>query len=251
MTLSPLRIDFVSIKAKESAFDPTQEKAQIEALANSISDLGGLVHIPVVKQITIDEYELISGYLEYYAYRKAREVNPRLSEQIEVFIADSKNHSVIQKQLEILQSIEGTKVAQSSKSVTTTSSELDLRIGNIESSVKNNHKAVIDEIAQLKTELLQEITAQLPKPIPPLEAFNRIVEPEIAYKVQRRLEFLGAGKAKKAVELLQEVSRNKKQKPFQSFAEVIDALKVPQKKGSPRKLISDQKMLALIDRWND
>ncbi|NJN91167.1 MAG: hypothetical protein HC878_12890 [Leptolyngbyaceae cyanobacterium SL_5_14] len=250
MTLSPLRVDFVSIQVKESAFDPAQEKAQIEALANTIADLGGLINIPVVKRITIDEYELVSGYLEYYAYRKAREINTRLSEQIEVFVSDSKNQSAIQKQLEILQAVEDIKATQSTKPITASSSETDLRIKNIESSIRKNQEAIVEAIDQLKIELMQEIAAQLPKPIPPLEAFNRILEPEIAYKVQRKLEFLGAGKAKKAVELLQEISRDKKHKSFQSFAEVVDALKVPQKKSAPRKLISDQKMLALIDRWS-
>lgn len=138
----------------------------------------------------------------------------------------------------------------SSKPITETSSILDLRLENIESSISNNHKTTTDALEQL-SKSLGEIKAQLPKLTPPLEAFNRILEPEIAYQVQRKLEFLGAGKARKAVEVLQERGRNKKYESFKSFIEVVDALKIPQKKGSPRRLISEEKMLALIDRWDD
>lgn len=251
MALSPLRIDFVSIQTKRLAFDPAQKKAQIEALAYTIADLGGLIDIPVVRQLTIDEYELLSGYLEYYAYRKAREINPHLSEQIEVFVADSRNQSLIQKQLEILQSIEETKAVHPSKLTSGNPSEVDLRIKNIESSIYNNQRATVDAIAQLKVELLQEITRKLPKPIPPLEAFNRISEPEVAHKVHRKI---GSG-AKAVVELLQERSRDRKHKPFKSFSEVLDALQVTQKtgkgKGKLKRLISEKRMLEIIDNWNE
>jgi histidyl-tRNA synthetase len=130
------------------------------------------------------------------------------------------------------------------------STETDLKLRNLESLVGNNHRAIINAISHLKAELIEEISAQLPKPLPPLEAFNRILEPEIAVQVQRKLESaLQIGKAKKVMEKLQEVSKNKNHTSFQNFAEVLAALKIEQK-GKLVGLISAEKMLVLIDRWN-
>jgi hypothetical protein len=83
-------VDLVSIKVKKTDFSPDQKAAQIEALANTIIDLSGSVSVPVVKQISVNEYELISGYLAYYAYLKACEIDPNLPDRMEVFISDKK-----------------------------------------------------------------------------------------------------------------------------------------------------------------
>lgn len=206
--------------------------------------------MPVVQQIGVDEYELISGYLEYYAYLKAREINPRLPDRITVFVSDKKNQEAIRQQLEILQVIEDSQ-QNSPQSTTSKQSEVDLQIKNLESSIKNNNKLVFTAIEKLKTELLTAIDEKLPKPMPPLDAFNRILEPEIALQVQRKLELLlNANKAKKVVAQLQEVSKRENHQPFQRFDEILELLKVQQKNQSQR-LISEQMMLKIIDRWND
>lgn len=240
-------IDLDSIQVREASFSPEQKKTEITALANTIVDLGGSVSLPVVQQINLESYELISGYLEYYAYIKAREINPQLPDRIMVFVADNKNHVALHQQLSVLQSIESAKLPPSD-SGTSNASDLELKTRNLEALVSNNHRLIVGAIAQLKTELIEEITAKLPKPIPPLlDAFNRILEPEIAHQVQRKLEFLGSAKAKKIVSRLQEVSKSKKRDSFQSFSDVLDALKPEQ---SRSRLMSEARMLDLIDRWN-
>lgn len=47
---------------------------------------------------------------------------------------------------------------------------------------------------------------------------------------------------------LQEVSKSKKHNSFQNFSEVVDALKAEQK--GKASLMSKEKMVDLIDRWN-
>lgn len=242
-------VDIDSIQVKSPLFDPAQKTAQIEALANTIIDLGGLVNVPVVEQISTDDYELISGYLEYYAYLKACELNPRLPDRITVFVSNTKNQEAIRKQLEILQIIEDVP-KKSSQSTDTKQAEIDLQIKNLESSINNINLNLLSAIESIKAELIDEFEAKLPKPIPPLDAFNRILEPGIALRVQRKLEFLGANKAKKIVARLQEVSKLKNHKPFQDFSEISEKLSEDQKNRTV-KLISDKNMLKLIDRWND
>lgn len=242
-------IDIDSIQVKSSPFDPAQKATQIEALANTIIDLGGLVNVPVVQQIGVDEYELISGYLEYYAYVKAYELNPRLPDRITVFVSNTKNQAAIRQQLEILQVIEAPQ-QNLPQSTNSNKSEIDLQIKNLESSINNINQNFSASIEQLKGELLAEFEARLPQPIPPLDAFNRILEPEIALRLQRKLEFLGASKAKKIVAQLQEISKRKNHKPFQSFTEISEVLR-EQQKNRAVKLISENNILKLIDRWNN
>ncbi|MBD1925569.1 hypothetical protein H6F74_04610 [Trichocoleus sp. FACHB-90] len=242
-------VDLDSIQIKSPPFDPVQKAAQIEALANTIIDLSGLVNVPVVQQISIDDYELISGYLEYYAYLKARELNPRLPERITVFVSNTKNQAAIRQQLEILKVIEDTQ-EKPSQSTILNKSEIDLQIKNIEYSINNINHNFSTALEQLKIELLAEFEAKLPQPIPPLDAFNRILEPQIALRVQHKLEFLGANKAKKIIAQAQEVSKCKNHKPFQSFSEISEILREQQKNRSV-KLISENNMLKFIDRWHD
>ncbi|NEP13028.1 MAG: hypothetical protein F6K14_23050 [Symploca sp. SIO2C1] len=242
-------VDLDSIQAKSPPFNPAHKATQIEALANTIIDLSGLVNVPVVQQMSVDEYELISGYLEYYAYLKACEFNPRLPDRITVFISNTKNREAIRKQLEILQVIEDTP-QNLSQSTTSNNSQINLQIENLESSINNKYKLVFAELERQKAEILSVIERRLPQPIPPMDAFNRILEPEIAFQVQRRLEFLGTSKAKKILAQLQEISKCKDHKPFQSFTEISETLKEKQKNRSVR-LISEKNMLRFIDRWND
>ncbi|NMG21550.1 hypothetical protein [Brasilonema bromeliae] len=243
-------VDIDSIQVKSPPFAPAQKTTQIDALANTIIELGGLVNVPVVQQVSVDDYELISGYLEYYAYLKACELNPRLPDRITVFVSNTKNQAAIRQQLEILQVIEDTK-QNSSQSITPKQSEIDLQIKNLESSINNNNKIIFNALEQLKADLLATIEAKLPQPISPMDSFNRILEPETAFQVQRKLElFLGASKAKKVVVRLQEVSKGKKNQPFQRFSEILDILR-EQQKGRSQRLISEEKMIQIIDRWND
>lgn len=241
-------VDLASIQVKSSPFAPEQKDAEIEALANTIVNLDGLVDVPVVQQISIDDYELIAGYLEYYAYLKARKINPRLPDRITVFIADTKNQAAIRQQLEILQVIENTQQGLS-RPATSKQTEIDLQLQNFGNSLSNYNQDLFAALEQMKTELLSAIEANSPKPVPPMDAFNRILEPEVAYEVQRKLEFLGANKAKKIVAQLQEVSKSRSHEPFHSFSEILDLLKEQQKNRSVR-LISEKNMLALMDRWN-
>lgn len=250
MALLTSIVDIDSIQVKDSPFSPERNATKIEALANTIIGLDGLVNVPVVQEIGLDDYELISGHLEYYAYLKAVQINSKLPDRLTVFISNKKNKAAISKQLEILETIEKTnKDVPTSVSTVTNSSEVDLQLKNLESSIKHNNEVFSDKIEELKTELFAELENKLPKPIPPLDAFNRILEPEIALQLQRKLEFMGSSKAKKIVSRLQEVSKSENHKPFDNFAEIVGLLKEKQKNRTVR-LISEEKMLALIDRWN-
>jgi hypothetical protein len=217
-------------------FDPRQQATAVEALAHTIADLEGLVTIPVVRTVGVDEYELISGYLAYFAYLKARELSDKLPDRLTVFIATKKTDAAIGRQIDSLQAI------QQTGPVSPIGGDANLRITNLESRVDNGFERIGSGFEQLKRELLEAIDSKLPQPIPPLDAFNRILEPEVAIAIQRRLEFLGAKKAQKIVARLQAMRQQDQKQGFQNFAEVLGALEKGQ--------LSQGKMLEVIDRWN-
>jgi signal transduction histidine kinase len=240
---SIIDLDSVHTVAK-STFDPQNQAAAVEALAHTIIDLDGIVAIPVVRSVGIDEYELISGDLAYFAYLKARELSDKLPDRLSVFIANKKTDAAISRQLESLQLIQQTAAAtfhpdQLGGSDTNDSS---LRLNNLASRVDKGFERTSGAFEQLKHELLSAIDQKLPQPLPALDAFNRILEPEVAHQIQHRLAFLGTKKAQKIVARLQSVKQQNPDNIFRNFAEVLGALEKGQ--------LSPAKMLEVIDRWH-
>ncbi len=233
MALLTSIVDLDSIRVKNSPFQPQSKSTEIEALARTVIELGGLINIPIVQLSGIEEYDLVSGHLEYFAYLKALELFPTLPDRLTVFIADKKNETSIRSQLDILGQIE-------TPSTTGTTGSNDLRMSNLELRVSQASQELSAEIAQLKVDMLLAIDAKLPQPIPPLDSFNRILEPEIAHMVQRKMEFLGATKAQKIVSQLQ---ANKPSQDFKSFRDVLAAL--------GKGFLAKEKLVDVIDRWNE
>jgi hypothetical protein len=239
-------IDLESVRVRDTSFSPENNALQIEALAHAAIALGGLVNVPVVQQSSIEEYDLISGHLEYYAYCKACEIDPRFPDRMTVFISNKKNQAAMQQQLEVLRSIE------ESRSNVSPSTAVDLprdalAIRNLESSFRQERESFVALITQMKERVLGEIESKLPQPVPPLNLFNNLLNAEAAYNVQRCLkEILGDKKTGKVITSLQAMCRGEGHHCFQSFAEVLDALKESRKNQAVR-LISSKKMLLIID----
>jgi hypothetical protein len=234
-------IDLDSIyPVASSVFDPETYSTAIEALAHTIVDLDGLVTIPVVQSRGIDEYELLSGYLAYFAYCQARELSPQLPDRLSVFIASKKNTAAITRQIESLQLIQA---SASPRSSTPTSSDSSLQLKNLESRVDMGFERISGGFEQLRDQLLSAIDAKLPQSVAPLDAFNRILEPAVVHEIQQRLAFLGAKKVQKLVARLQAVKQQEETLVFRNFTEVLGALEKGQ--------LSQGKMLEVIDRWQD
>jgi hypothetical protein len=242
MALFTSIVDLDSIQVPSSNFKPEQHIAEIEALARTMLNLQASTHIPVVRSLGIDEYELVSDYLSYYAYLKARELDEKLPDRLMVFIMDAKNEADIRSQLDMRAKLPPVPNPDPSLA------DLDLRLSNLEGRVKQGSEQMSSAIAQLKTEFLEAIDAKLPPPVPvlpALEAFNQILDPAIAQATLRNLTFLGNKKAQDIVQRLQEFKQKNQGQDFKSFAEVLEATK----DGRTRAL-SEIKMLEVIDRWN-
>jgi hypothetical protein len=238
MALFTSIVDLDSIQVPSSDFQPELHTTEIEALARTMLHLQASIHIPVVRSLGIDEYELVSDHLSYYAYLKARELDEKLPDRLMVFIMDAKNEADICRQLEVRE-----EISQASGGGST---NLGLKLGNLEGQVKQSSEQMATAIAQLKIDLLAAIDTKLPKPIPALEAFNRIEEPAIAHDAINKMAFLGSKKAQGIIQKLKEFKQNNPRQEFKGFAEVLEAIK----SNPGARALSEKAMLEVIDRWN-
>jgi hypothetical protein len=214
---------------------PAESSNIIETLANSIVELRGLLHPPVLRTVGIEEYEVLSGQLEFYAYLQARKFDDSLPDRLTVVIVDKKNEAAVQKQLRVIAPVTNSTNQSGSADLSNLEAKLDRLFSN-------QHKS----IDALQDTLLTKLEKALPQPLPILEAFDRATEPAIALQISKNLAFLGDAKVKKILALLQ--TAKKSGQSLTSIANVQSAL--TETRGDKQtKVIGDKKMLDILDRW--
>jgi hypothetical protein len=267
-------IDLESIKTPEV---PTEDVRQIEALANSIIELGGLLHPPILRILGIDEYEVLSGQLEFYAYLQARQFDESLPDRLSALIVDQKNEAAVQKQLSTTELI----APRSIDSVVNDNSTL-IAINNLDSKIerqlKTQNKSItdsyelaiksleskIDELFANQSESIGDLHKNLisqkdislspvllfdnsAQSISLLAAFNRITDDEFADQLFSKLDFIGKEKSTKIRKILK--SAKEPGKSFRSLTHVQEIL-TETVNGKRIKLIGDTNMLKAVDRWH-
>jgi hypothetical protein len=235
-----IKVVIVDLESIQPPKFPAGSESAIETLANTIVNLRGLLHLPVLYSLGIEEYELISGHTEFYAYLKAREFDDSLPDRLTVLVADKKNEVDVQKQLQT--------VAPVSKSVKPIANGTNgaIDFSNLESKLERLFGTQQKSIDSLQNTLLTKLDEALPQPLPILVAFDRVTEPAIALQISKNLAFLGDAKVKKILVLLQ--AAKKSGKSLTSIANVQTAL-TETRSGKQTKLIGDKKMLEILDRW--
>jgi hypothetical protein len=230
-------IDLESIQVPQV---PTEDANLIEALANSIVELGGLLRPPVLRILGVDEYEVISGHMEFYAYLQARQFDHTLPDRLTALIVDKKHETAVHKQLLTSTSTATVQPMLTDGSALVAISNLDAKLERL---FANQHQS----IDALQDTLLIKLEQSLPQPLPILVAFDRVTEPAIALQISKNLAFLGDAKVKKILNLLQ--SAKKSGKDFTSIANVQAAL-TETRSGKQTRVIGDKKMLEILDRWH-
>jgi len=233
MELQTSQVDIESIEVRQDF--PAPDAEQVAYLAHAISLVGGLIQVPIVKQLDLETYELVHGFFEYQAYLKAREINPELPDRMRVFIITKKNEAPIQQQIKVFETLSGDSNGGGANP------QMAIRLNNLASTLELLQKDVRSTAVASQQAILEAIDERIPKPLPPLEAFNRIREPQVAKEVQSKLAALGNKKSQKIIELLQNYQKKNPEKPFTSFSDVLGAL--------GKGVLSKEKMLDVIDSW--
>ena len=71
------------------------EETDLDTLADSILESGGILKPLVLKKIGFEKYEVIDGHFEYYAAVRAREKNPNRGEIVNAFIIPDEKEDAV------------------------------------------------------------------------------------------------------------------------------------------------------------
>ncbi|MGI0495061.1 hypothetical protein ACN4EG_25025 [Alkalinema pantanalense CENA528] len=236
MKSTPQTLDLESIHiTDQSRFDPVAHAMEIEALAHQIVEAGALLSVLLVKSIDFENYELISGHLEFHAYLKALEFDNQLPGRITVYIISAKNEAIALKQIALLRPSRST-------AVTATPMSESLPTENILKRLEMLERKMLDQesFQQSIATVLQALDDRVPIPLPMFQAFDRILEPAAHLQVRRNLEpYIGKARTAKLIEQLQAAKTE-----GHSLA-TFQAILAHRGKG----LISPEKLMEMSDNW--
>ncbi|MDJ0578443.1 helix-hairpin-helix domain-containing protein [Crocosphaera sp.] len=234
-----LSTSLVSVKRINSSVERSQfNEKEIEKSAQAILDAEGIINPIILEKISLESYEVVCGYFEYYAAVRAREIDPRKGEMISAFIIEEKKEEAIKTQIKIFRE---SNQNSSNKTIVTGGSEqklsnMESRLTNIEArferqltEVQNKYK---NEIETLNKELT-EIKQRLPEPIDCLKALNTLSLPMLVSHLSR------GGINKSILEKL--ISEREKNGDFTSCSDVVSRVKG----------LGDKTMIKIIDQFSD
>lgn len=221
-------VEFQQIDVKEISCKlplSSVPSADVERLAESILETDGLVRPLVLRQTGVEQYELLSSPLEYYAAVRAREKDPRKAEMVSAFLIAKKEEDRVQAQLEILSPRDD--ATQNTTSSTERLDRLELELSRTK-----------EELLRLGIKLSRKIEGlqkeQQKEPVPSLlERINSSSEKELEHLLKSAgLKVKLAGPIYKAREQLEGVG-------FADFGDIADRTAG----------VGHKTVLNLIDYW--
>lgn len=218
---------------------------ELEEAAKLILENEGVINPIVIRRTSLQSYEVIDGDFEYYAAARAREIDPRKGEMIGVFIIEPENEEALTKQVKLFRKSKNfldKHINYTTESKESNSTDIALRVTNMESRVTNIETRLENRIGQLQTEFrneiknisdkLKEIENLIPKPIEPLEALNTLSLPELTFKLRR---------FNVNQKIIESIVNERKKSQFKSFSNVVERIKG----------LGEKTMLKIIDSFTE
>jgi ParB family chromosome partitioning protein len=145
---------------------------ELNRTAELILKAEGIINPPVIRRTSLESYEVVNGYFEYYAAVKAREIDPRKGEMIGAFIIESENEEVLMDQVKVLRNRESSnnkfQVADTQPFNTVESSnkaiQFESLLPEIESLIDRKLQLISNRISEHIDEFVQKIEPILNQP---------------------------------------------------------------------------------------
>lgn len=96
------QVDIKEIKCASSRSKFPDDK--INEIADLILSKGGVFRPLILKRISIDEYELLDGELEYFSSVRARECDRKKGEMVNAFLVSPDEEAEVRRQIDLLKS---------------------------------------------------------------------------------------------------------------------------------------------------
>ena len=231
MSLNPSLIPVKKITSSQARSMFSDEV--IEQAASAILAAEGTINPIVVRQISLREFEVIDGHLEYYAAIRAKELDLAKGEMIDAIVVQPENETAILEQVKLLRS--QVKLSSSAATSQQATEGIDSRITNLEKFIEKQFSELsqkhIEEKRRLET-LIREMQGYLPKPLEPLVFFNTASIQELSSRF-KRIGLVG----KTAEKVISAIESERKQGEFNSLAEVRRRVKG----------LSEKRLLSLLE----
>jgi hypothetical protein len=244
---------------KDDRFDLEAYGVKIETIAHEIVELQGLLSIVLVRKVDLENYAIVSGHLEYFAYLKALEFDKTLPDRIGVFIIDdSELVSLAKDQIEKLKlnppiinpPIDPTNPGNQDLSAEFL--QMNNLLNNLLKRIEQLEKNMVttDQVNQVQLSMIVALDARIPKSLPMFEALEGILDERTYVQVRQNLS---RHLTKAKVEKVMNVLRSSRESglsisTFSDLKTILDNNKDQQKNGSVR-LMSPALCMTVSDDW--
>jgi hypothetical protein len=211
-------VEVNAIHSSESVSNFNQ--TEIDKLARLILDANGLLRPLILKKTGLEQYEVVSGHLEYYAAIRAKERDVTKAEMVNALVIEAEAETAVAQQIQFLE-----QLSTANPSDTSQVTVLDSLASNLEDMFARQ----LQTMTQRLESNLQTISNQIPKQTKPIDTFNQLGKVELA----RRLMTVGI-KGKNLEKIVDQILSKR---PFQTLPEVVEKVNG----------LSEKKMVELID----
>jgi hypothetical protein len=245
-------IDIVSIQSPIAEFHFSPD--EIEKLAHNFLAAGGNIHPLLVKRLSPEEFEVVEGHLEFYAAKRAREIN-KYFEMIRAIILNDKNRKSVLEQLNFIQHQD---LSQNIPSGTISSpmipnDETDALTASFTQLFTNLEKNILRGVDDLRERVkensrainqLQDYHEGIRDQRSFLDKFNQDSPYELASELSKK----GVYKDTEAPSVANLVVAERQNGEFTSLVDVVNRVRKPGKQR--HKAITQERMIKLLDSWS-
>jgi hypothetical protein len=276
MSFVPFSIDLETIISPEPITRSQFQESQIEELANLFLQARDTIKPIIVRKISPISFEVLEGYLEYYAALKAEQIDEQFT-SIQAYIVPTELESTILEQYEFLKSVSAPAIADPSEqslisliertiakqinplksSLQDVNAKLDQKVVSpqvltAQQSIAPPEIAISNSVEQQLAKLTQTIKnldhriPELPKTTPTsnvLADFNSLGLDELKDKLT--VSKLKGSNLKKLSDALEAIYKGVEgnSKPYKSFEQIT------KKVGNRKGIITENTLIKLIDLW--
>jgi len=143
-------------------------KTDLDNAAQLLLKINGVITPPILLALGVDSYKIIDGDFQYYAAKRAEEIEPRNAETINAYIVESENEIPIYKQqIEMFrqQTVMQQAVAASDGNYEARFVALETEMSEMKNELKSRDNALHDAIKQMGDQIVAQIKASLTMPI--------------------------------------------------------------------------------------
>lgn len=247
LSASLIPVKGVTSKVPRSTFP----EDAIEQSANAILEAEGLINPIVVRQVSLKEFEVVSGDFEYYAAVRAREIDLARGEMIDAIVltvtTQPETEAALMRQIELLRQSNSSVGSSPVPAPSQEATPVEARLTNLERFLEKQfsewnqkhleekrrlEKIIVENRKEYET-FVREVRASLPQPLEPIELFNHATPQELKVQFQK-IKLTG----KTAETVIQSIEEERQQEPFSSLKDIVKRV----------KQFSEKRMLAILER---